>query len=76
LRVAAPGATTSTRLTWAGSELVAIGGKVALLPIQLGTADFLVHHIHEQFSTITNTKQKIRIRNKKVQNKKEPSNYF
>ncbi|KAL5646710.1 hypothetical protein ACJX0J_005164 [Zea mays] len=26
--------------------LVAIGGKVALLPIPLGTADFLVHHIH------------------------------
>ncbi|KAL5642389.1 hypothetical protein ACJX0J_000845, partial [Zea mays] len=30
---------------WRG-ELVAIGGKVALLPIPLGTADFLVHHIH------------------------------
>ncbi|CAL9238698.1 unnamed protein product [Arabidopsis halleri] len=29
-----------------GSELVAVGGKVALLPIPLGTADFLVHHIH------------------------------
>ncbi|CAN4128482.1 unnamed protein product [Withania somnifera] len=26
--------------------LVAVGGKVALLPIPLGTADFLVHHIH------------------------------
>ncbi|KAL2224153.1 UNVERIFIED_CONTAM: Photosystem I chlorophyll a apoprotein A1 [Sesamum indicum] len=25
---------------------VAVGGKVALLPIPLGTADFLVHHIH------------------------------
>jgi photosystem I P700 chlorophyll a apoprotein A1 len=23
-----------------------VGGKVALLPIPLGTADFLVHHIH------------------------------
>ncbi|KAI3877967.1 hypothetical protein MKX03_027145 [Papaver bracteatum] len=32
----APGATTP----------VAVGGKVALLPIPLGTADFLVHHIH------------------------------
>ncbi|KAJ3667337.1 hypothetical protein LUZ60_018430 [Juncus effusus] len=42
----APGATTSTSLTWGGSELVAVGGKVALLPIPLGTADFLVHHIH------------------------------
>ncbi|KAL2922367.1 hypothetical protein RDABS01_013858 [Bienertia sinuspersici] len=26
--------------------VVAVGGKVALLPIPLGTADFLVHHIH------------------------------
>ncbi|KAI7732396.1 hypothetical protein M8C21_025794, partial [Ambrosia artemisiifolia] len=34
----APGATASTSLTW--------GGAVALLPIPLGTADFLVHHIH------------------------------
>ncbi|KAG9438398.1 hypothetical protein H6P81_021653 [Aristolochia fimbriata] len=42
----APGATTSTSLTWGGSDLVAVGGKVALLPIPLGTADFLVHHIH------------------------------
>ncbi|KAL5647674.1 hypothetical protein ACJX0J_042029, partial [Zea mays] len=44
--VTAPGATTSTSLTWGGGELVAIGGKVALLPIPLGTTDFLVHHIH------------------------------
>ncbi|GFP91751.1 photosystem i p700 chlorophyll a apoprotein a1 [Phtheirospermum japonicum] len=29
-----------------GGGLVAVGGKVALLPIPLGTADFLVHHIH------------------------------
>jgi photosystem I P700 chlorophyll a apoprotein A1 len=26
--------------------LVAVGGKVALLPITLGTTNFLVHHIH------------------------------
>nr|YP_010504336.1 photosystem I P700 apoprotein A1 [Chrysosplenium microspermum]UXE33053.1 photosystem I P700 apoprotein A1 [Chrysosplenium microspermum] len=44
--VTAPGATTSTSLTWGGGDLVAVGGKVALLPIPLGTADFLVHHIH------------------------------
>ncbi|KAL8243271.1 hypothetical protein R6Q59_009529 [Mikania micrantha] len=42
----APGATASTSLTWGGGDLVAVGGKVALLPIPLGTADFLVHHIH------------------------------
>ncbi|EMS47508.1 DNA-directed RNA polymerase subunit beta [Triticum urartu] len=40
--VTAPGATTSTSLTWGGGELVALGGKVALLPIPLGTVDFLV----------------------------------
>uniref|UniRef100_A0A453JQB5 Uncharacterized protein n=1 Tax=Aegilops tauschii subsp. strangulata TaxID=200361 RepID=A0A453JQB5_AEGTS len=38
--ITAPGATTSTSLTWGGGELVALGGKVALLPIPLGTADF------------------------------------
>ncbi|KAK6923564.1 Photosystem I PsaA/PsaB [Dillenia turbinata] len=37
----APGAITSTSLTWGGGDLVAVGGKVALLPIPLGTADFL-----------------------------------
>ncbi|KAJ6930769.1 hypothetical protein NC652_014324 [Populus alba x Populus x berolinensis] len=31
-------ATTSTSLTWGGDDLVAVGGKVALLPIPLGTA--------------------------------------
>ncbi|PHT30265.1 hypothetical protein CQW23_30154 [Capsicum baccatum] len=41
----APGATASTSLTW-GGDLVAVGGKVDLLPILLGTADFWVHHIH------------------------------
>ncbi|KAL5096782.1 hypothetical protein RYX36_001109 [Vicia faba] len=44
--ITAPGATTSTSLTWGGGDLVAVGSKVALLPIPLGTADFLVHHIH------------------------------
>ncbi|XBJ20148.1 hypothetical protein VPH35_011010 [Triticum aestivum] len=44
--VTAPGATTSTSLMWGGGELVAVGGKVALLSIPLGTAYFLVHHIH------------------------------
>ncbi|KAJ8423088.1 hypothetical protein Cgig2_023115 [Carnegiea gigantea] len=42
----APGATTSTSLTWGSGDLVVVGGKTALLPIPLGTADFLVHHIH------------------------------
>jgi photosystem I P700 chlorophyll a apoprotein A1 len=29
-----------------GGGLVAVGGKVAMMPITLGTADFLIHHIH------------------------------
>src|SRR3569833_445541 len=41
----APNAVASTSLTW-GEGLVAVGGKVAKTPIPLGTADFLVHHIH------------------------------
>ncbi|MEM1254930.1 MAG: photosystem I core protein PsaA [Cyanobacteria bacterium P01_H01_bin.21] len=29
-----------------GGDIVAVGGKVAMMPIYLGTADFMVHHIH------------------------------
>ncbi|MGB3787389.1 MAG: photosystem I core protein PsaA [Phormidesmis sp.] len=29
-----------------GGDIVAVGGKVAMMPITLGTADFMVHHIH------------------------------
>jgi len=29
-----------------GGGIVAIGDKIAMMPITLGTADFLVHHIH------------------------------
>jgi photosystem I P700 chlorophyll a apoprotein A1 len=29
-----------------GGDVVAVGGKVAMMPISLGTADFMVHHIH------------------------------
>ena len=29
-----------------GGGVVAVGGKVAMMPIALGTADFMVHHIH------------------------------
>jgi photosystem I P700 chlorophyll a apoprotein A1 len=29
-----------------GGGVVAVGGKVAMMPIVLGTADFMVHHIH------------------------------
>ncbi|XVE74473.1 hypothetical protein DITRI_Ditri12bG0019800 [Diplodiscus trichospermus] len=40
------GAIASTSLSRGGCDLVAVGGKVALLPIPLGTTDFLVHHIY------------------------------
>lgn len=29
-----------------GGDVVAVGGKVAMMPMALGTADFMVHHIH------------------------------
>ncbi|CAN6483138.1 unnamed protein product [Victoria cruziana] len=42
----APGAIVDISLTWGGGDLVAVGSKVTLLPIPLGTTNFLVHHIH------------------------------
>nr|QQP17283.1 photosystem I P700 apoprotein A1 [Selaginella exaltata] len=48
----APAAVASTSLTW-GGDVLAIGGKVALSPISLGTADFLVHHIHASTIHVT-----------------------
>lgn len=29
-----------------GGDVVAVGNKIAIMPIPLGTADFMVHHIH------------------------------
>ena len=29
-----------------GGDVISIGSKVAMMPIKLGTADFMVHHIH------------------------------
>jgi photosystem I P700 chlorophyll a apoprotein A1 len=51
LHAAAPGATAPgaggvTSVVFGGADVVAVGGKVAMMPIALGTADFLVHHIH------------------------------
>nr|YP_009315171.1 Photosystem I P700 apoprotein A1 [Titanophycus setchellii]SCW23626.1 Photosystem I P700 apoprotein A1 [Titanophycus setchellii] len=46
----APGNTSPNALTTAsyafGGDIVAVGNKVAMMPISLGTADFMVHHIH------------------------------
>jgi photosystem I P700 chlorophyll a apoprotein A1 len=47
---AAGGSTAPNALATAsvafGGETVAVAGKVAMMPIALGTADFMVHHIH------------------------------
>jgi photosystem I P700 chlorophyll a apoprotein A1 len=46
----APGNTSPNALASAsyafGGEVVSVGNKVAMMPISLGTADFMVHHIH------------------------------
>nr|YP_009313331.1 Photosystem I P700 apoprotein A1 [Dichotomaria marginata]SCW21585.1 Photosystem I P700 apoprotein A1 [Dichotomaria marginata] len=46
----APGNTAPNALTTAsyafGGDVIAIGNKIAMMPIPLGTADFMVHHIH------------------------------
>jgi len=44
-KITAPTERIPTSLTW-GGDLVAVNGKVAIIPITLGTADFIVHHIH------------------------------
>ncbi|NJN29217.1 MAG: photosystem I core protein PsaA [Synechococcales cyanobacterium RM1_1_8] len=50
LHTAAPGTTAPNTVDVVshafGGGVVAVGGKVAMMPIALGTADFMVHHIH------------------------------
>jgi photosystem I P700 chlorophyll a apoprotein A1 len=50
LHFLAPGSTAPNALAPAsfafGGDVIAVGGKVAMMPITLGTADFLIHHIH------------------------------
>ena len=41
----APNALATTSYAF-GGDVVGIGGKIAMMPIKLGTADFMVHHIH------------------------------
>ena len=41
----APNALATTSYAF-GGEVVEVGGKIAMMPIKLGTADFMVHHIH------------------------------
>ena len=40
-----PNALTTSSYAF-GGDIVAVGNKVAMMPINLGTADFMVHHIH------------------------------
>nr|NP_849044.1 photosystem I P700 chlorophyll a apoprotein A1 [Cyanidioschyzon merolae strain 10D]Q85FY7.1 RecName: Full=Photosystem I P700 chlorophyll a apoprotein A1; AltName: Full=PSI-A; AltName: Full=PsaA [Cyanidioschyzon merolae strain 10D]5ZGB_A Chain A, PsaA [Cyanidioschyzon merolae strain 10D]5ZGH_A Chain A, PsaA [Cyanidioschyzon merolae strain 10D]QFV16997.1 P700 apoprotein subunit Ia [Cyanidioschyzon merolae]QFV17173.1 P700 apoprotein subunit Ia [Cyanidioschyzon merolae]BAC76206.1 P700 apoprote len=46
----APGNTAVNALATAsyafGADTVTVGSKIAMMPIKLGTADFMVHHIH------------------------------
>nr|QCI06097.1 photosystem I P700 apoprotein A1 [Dicranema revolutum] len=46
----APGNTSPNALATAsyafGGDIVTVGNKIAIMPIPLGTADFMVHHIH------------------------------
>ncbi|MBW4500833.1 MAG: photosystem I core protein PsaA [Scytonema hyalinum WJT4-NPBG1] len=50
LHTVAPGATVPNALEPVsyvfGGGILAVGGKVAMMPMALGTADFLIHHIH------------------------------
>jgi photosystem I P700 chlorophyll a apoprotein A1 len=50
LHSAAAGATAPNALAGVspvfGGDVVAVAGKVAMMPMTLGTADFMVHHIH------------------------------
>jgi photosystem I P700 chlorophyll a apoprotein A1 len=50
IHTVAPGNTTPNALATAsyafGGDVVSVGNKVAMMPISLGTADFMVHHIH------------------------------
>merc|ERR1711975_38684 len=53
----APGATAPNSLATAsyafGGDTIAVAGKVAMMPITLGTADFMVHHIHAFTTHVT-----------------------
>jgi photosystem I P700 chlorophyll a apoprotein A1 len=50
VHILAPGKTAPNALATAsyafGGDVVSVGSKVAMMPIKLSTADFMVHHIH------------------------------
>jgi len=43
--VTAPATKVATSVSW-GGDVVSVGGKVSMIQIPLGTADFIVHHVH------------------------------
>ena len=50
IQTLAPGATAPNQLepvsyVWGGG-IVAVAGKISMMPMALGTADFMIHHIH------------------------------
>jgi photosystem I P700 chlorophyll a apoprotein A1 len=50
LHLLAPGNTSPNSLATVsyvfGGDIISVGNKIAMMPINLGTADFMVHHIH------------------------------
>jgi photosystem I P700 chlorophyll a apoprotein A1 len=50
IHVLAPGKTAPNALATTsyafGGDVISVGSKIAMMPIKLGTADFMVHHIH------------------------------
>jgi len=74
----APNALAATSATW-GGDLVAVGGKVAMMPISLGTSDFLVWLVLDQVKLryMLETLVKVcRIYDKFFLNKKNDIFYF
>src|SRR6056297_3537085 len=57
LHTLAPGSTAPNALTTVsyafGGDVISVGSKIAMMPISLGTSDFLVHHIHASTIHVT-----------------------
>ena len=45
IKSSAPYLNAATSPAW-GGDIIAVNGKISMMPISLGTSDFLVHHIH------------------------------
>jgi hypothetical protein len=58
-QLTAPNALASTSATW-GGDVVAVGGKVAMMPISLGTADFMVRLVMDHTTLRSMLEQSVR----------------